>query len=147
MIWCVSWVFDGLALDLAPWHAGQIERDHGAPSEAKEWEELVECACRLNLKDHWPVIESIVAGILHLGNIEFIAMGESGSEVSPGTAVFAKHAAELLGFTEERLRFAVTNHTIKIAQRGEQTSTPLSAARATDSRNGRHDGPASGSSG
>lgn len=97
---------------------------------------MVECACRLNLKDHWATIERIIAGILHLGNVEFVVKGESGSEVSPVTASFAKHAAELLGVSEERLKFAVTNHTIKIAQRGEQTSTPLSPARATDSRNG-----------
>ncbi len=114
----------------------QVEREPGAPTESAEFEELVDCACRLNLREHWPSIVSIIAGILHLGNLEFVPKGDSGSEVSPATVSSAAHAAELLGFSMERLCFAVTNHTIKIAQRGEQTSTPLLPSRAGDSRNG-----------
>ena len=115
------------------WNA-QIDRDPGAPSEAKEWEELTECIERLNLVTEWPAIVSIVAGILHLGNIEFQEKGD-GSEVTVASRNSVKYAAEMLGFDEERLRLAVTYHTRKIVT-GEVTSTPLSPAKAVDSRNG-----------
>jgi hypothetical protein len=37
---------------------------------------------------------------------------------------------------QARLRHGTTNHTIKIAMRGEETSTPLPPPKAADSRNG-----------
>ena len=45
----------------------QIERDRHAPSEAKEFEELVECANKLNLGPFWSSIVSIVAGTAWFG--------------------------------------------------------------------------------
>jgi myosin heavy subunit len=116
----------------------QIDREPGS-SEKKDYDELYDCAMRLNLGGSWWDIISIVAGIMHLGNMEFVPQGDGGSAVSPGSADAARYAAQLLGFEETKLQHALTHHTIKIARvggKGEETSSPLSPSRATDSRNG-----------
>ena len=115
--------------------AVQIERGEDDLPESKDFEEITDCAADLNLTS-WADIIRIVSGVLHLGNIEFEPLGDSGSKVSQRSTMAARYAAELLGFTEAGLQRGITNHTIKIAMRGEETSTPLTPAKAADSRNG-----------
>jgi myosin heavy subunit len=116
--------------------AVQIERHDDDLPESKDFEEITDCARDLNLAAEWTDIIQIVAGVLHLGNIDFEPLGEYGSKVATRSIVSARYAAEMLGFTEARLQHAITNHTIKIVTRGEETSTPLLPAKAIDSRNG-----------
>jgi myosin heavy subunit len=92
---------------------------------------------RLSLSSNWDNIVHILAGILHLGNIDFVPHSD-GSLVSPSSMDASKYAAALLGFEEARLHHAITYHTIKIQMRREETSTPLPPTKAIDSRNGAH---------
>ncbi|XP_059584607.1 unconventional myosin-X isoform X3 [Alligator mississippiensis] len=70
----------------------------------------------------------LLAGILHLGNIEFITAG--GAQVSFKTAL--GRSAELLGLDSTRLSEALTQRSMIL--RGEEILTPLSIQQAIDSR-------------
>uniref|UniRef100_A0A8C5W684 Myosin X n=1 Tax=Leptobrachium leishanense TaxID=445787 RepID=A0A8C5W684_9ANUR len=70
----------------------------------------------------------LLAGILHLGNIEFITAG--GAQVSSKTAL--GRVSELLGLESEQLTEALTHRSMIL--RGEEISTPLSIEQAVDSR-------------
>uniref|UniRef100_A0A7M4FDX9 Myosin X n=1 Tax=Crocodylus porosus TaxID=8502 RepID=A0A7M4FDX9_CROPO len=70
----------------------------------------------------------LLAGILHLGNIEFITAG--GAQVSFKTAV--GRSAELLGLDSTQLTEALTQRSMIL--RGEEILTPLSIQQAIDSR-------------
>ncbi|KAM4688660.1 unconventional myosin-X [Discoglossus pictus] len=70
----------------------------------------------------------LLAGILHLGNIEFITAG--GAQVSSKTAL--GRASELLGLDSEQLTEVLTHRSMIL--RGEEISTPLSIQQAVDSR-------------
>ncbi|KAJ7338426.1 hypothetical protein JRQ81_012074 [Phrynocephalus forsythii] len=70
----------------------------------------------------------LLAGILHLGNIEFITAG--GAQVSFKTAL--GRAAELLGLDSTQLTEALTQRSMIL--RGEEILTPLSVQQAIDSR-------------
>ncbi|KAM4706262.1 unconventional myosin-X isoform 2-T2 [Rhinophrynus dorsalis] len=70
----------------------------------------------------------LLAGILHLGNIEFITAG--GAQVSSKTAL--GRTSELLGLDPEQLTEALTHRSMIL--RGEEISTPLSIEQAVDSR-------------
>uniref|UniRef100_A0A8C8SUW9 Myosin X n=1 Tax=Pelusios castaneus TaxID=367368 RepID=A0A8C8SUW9_9SAUR len=70
----------------------------------------------------------LLAGILHLGNIEFITAG--GAQVSYKTAL--DRTAELLGLDSTQLTEALTQRSMIL--RGEEILTPLSIQQAVDSR-------------
>ncbi|XP_053322298.1 unconventional myosin-X [Spea bombifrons] len=70
----------------------------------------------------------LLAGVLHLGNIEFITAG--GAQVSSKTAL--TRTAELLGLDPEQLMEVLTHRSMIL--RGEEISTPLSIEQAVDSR-------------
>uniref|UniRef100_A0A8C3RS06 Myosin X n=1 Tax=Chelydra serpentina TaxID=8475 RepID=A0A8C3RS06_CHESE len=70
----------------------------------------------------------LLAGILHLGNIEFITAG--GAQVSFKTAL--SRSAELLGLDSTQLTEALTQRSMIL--RGEEILTPLSVQQAVDSR-------------
>lgn len=70
----------------------------------------------------------LLAGILHLGNIEFITAG--GAQVSFKTAL--GRSAELLGLDPAQLTDALTHRSMFL--RGEQILTPLNVQQAVDSR-------------
>ncbi|PIO39046.1 hypothetical protein AB205_0204120, partial [Aquarana catesbeiana] len=69
----------------------------------------------------------LLAGILHLGNIEFITAG--GAQICKKTAL--GRTAELLGLDPEQLTEALTHRSMIL--RGEEISTPLSALDSRDS--------------
>ncbi|XP_077125819.1 unconventional myosin-X [Ranitomeya variabilis] len=70
----------------------------------------------------------LLAGILHLGNIDFITAG--GAQISTKTAL--GRTADLLGLDSEQLTEALTHRSMIL--RGEEISTPLSIQQAIDSR-------------
>ncbi|XP_021402400.1 unconventional myosin-X [Lonchura striata] len=70
----------------------------------------------------------LLAGILHLGNVEFITAG--GAQVSFKTAL--GRSAELLGLDSTQLTEALTQRSMIL--RGEEILTPLSIQQAIDSR-------------
>ncbi|XP_009574629.1 PREDICTED: unconventional myosin-X-like, partial [Fulmarus glacialis] len=70
----------------------------------------------------------LLAGILHLGNVEFITAG--GAQVSFKTAL--GRSAELLGLDATQLTEALTQRSMIL--RGEEILTPLSIQQAIDSR-------------
>ncbi|XP_063154832.1 unconventional myosin-X [Candoia aspera] len=70
----------------------------------------------------------LLAGILHLGNIEFITAG--GAQVSFKTAL--SRSAELLGLDSTQLTEALTQRSMIL--RGEEILTPLTVQQAIDSR-------------
>ncbi|XP_074056522.1 unconventional myosin-X [Macrotis lagotis] len=70
----------------------------------------------------------LLAGILHLGNIEFITAG--GAQVSFKTAL--GRSAELLGLDSTQLTDALTQRSMIL--RGEEILTPLNVQQAEDSR-------------
>ncbi|XP_012577282.1 PREDICTED: unconventional myosin-X isoform X1 [Condylura cristata] len=70
----------------------------------------------------------LLAGILHLGNIEFVTAG--GAQVSFKTAL--GRSAELLGLDPTQLTDALTQRSMFL--RGEEILTPLSVQQAVDSR-------------
>nr|XP_056710127.1 unconventional myosin-X [Euleptes europaea] len=70
----------------------------------------------------------LLAGILHLGNIEFITAG--GAQVSFKTAL--SRSSELLGLDSTLLTEALTQRSMIL--RGEEILTPLSVQQAIDSR-------------
>lgn len=70
----------------------------------------------------------LLAGILHLGNIEFITAG--GAQVSFKTAL--GRSAELLGLDPAQLTDALTQRSMFL--RGEEILTPLNVQQAVDSR-------------
>ncbi|XP_069476602.1 unconventional myosin-X [Ambystoma mexicanum] len=70
----------------------------------------------------------LLAGVLHLGNIEFATAG--GAQVSSKTAL--GRTADLLGLDSEQLTEVLTHKSMIL--RGEEISTPLSIEQAVDSR-------------
>ncbi|XP_018413949.1 PREDICTED: unconventional myosin-X [Nanorana parkeri] len=70
----------------------------------------------------------LLAGILHLGNIQFMTAG--GAQICTKTAL--GRTAELLGLDSEQLTEALTHKSMIL--RGEEISTPLSVQQAIDSR-------------
>uniref|UniRef100_A0ACB8FC92 Unconventional myosin-X n=1 Tax=Sphaerodactylus townsendi TaxID=933632 RepID=A0ACB8FC92_9SAUR len=70
----------------------------------------------------------LLAGILHLGNIEFMTAG--GAQVSFKTAL--SRSSELLGLDSTQLTEALTQRSMIL--RGEEILTPLSVQQAIDSR-------------
>ncbi|XP_076837392.1 unconventional myosin-X [Brachyhypopomus gauderio] len=70
----------------------------------------------------------LLAGILHLGNIEFLTAG--GAQVSSKSALSS--AAELLGLDCAQLAEVLTHRSMIL--RGEEISTPLTVEQAGDSR-------------
>lgn len=70
----------------------------------------------------------LLAGILHLGNIEFMTAG--GAQVSFKTAL--GRSAELLGLDSAQLSEVLTQRSMIL--RGEEILTPLSVQQAIDSR-------------
>ncbi|KAM3928507.1 unconventional myosin-X [Leptodactylus fuscus] len=70
----------------------------------------------------------LLAGILHLGNIDFITAG--GAQISTKTAL--GRTADLLGLDPEQLTEALTQKSMIL--RGEEIFTPLSIEQAIDSR-------------
>ncbi|XP_053507195.1 unconventional myosin-X [Ictalurus furcatus] len=70
----------------------------------------------------------LLAGILHLGNIEFATAG--GAQVSSKAALSS--AAELLGLDCTQLAEVLTHRSMIL--RGEEISTPLTVEQAVDSR-------------
>ncbi|XP_075069014.1 unconventional myosin-X [Mixophyes fleayi] len=70
----------------------------------------------------------LLAGILHLGNINFITAG--GAQIATKTAL--GRTAELLGLDPEQLTETLTHRSMIL--RGEEISTPLSIEQAIDSR-------------
>ncbi|XP_073747176.1 unconventional myosin-X isoform X2 [Callorhinus ursinus] len=75
----------------------------------------------------WEVLR-LLAGVLHLGNIEFITAG--GAQVSFKTAL--GRSAELLGLDSAQLTDALTQRSMFL--RGEEILTPLTVQQAEDSR-------------
>nr|XP_015306713.1 PREDICTED: unconventional myosin-X isoform X2 [Macaca fascicularis] len=73
-------------------------------------------------------VSRLLAGILHLGNIEFITAG--GAQVSFKTAL--GRSAELLGLDPTQLTDALTQRSMFL--RGEEILTPLNVQQAVDSR-------------
>uniref|UniRef100_A0A2I3GWB3 Myosin X n=1 Tax=Nomascus leucogenys TaxID=61853 RepID=A0A2I3GWB3_NOMLE len=73
-------------------------------------------------------VSRLLAGILHLGNIEFITAG--GAQVPFKTAL--GRSAELLGLDPTQLTDALTQRSMFL--RGEEILTPLNVQQAVDSR-------------
>uniref|UniRef100_W5N4L7 Myosin X n=1 Tax=Lepisosteus oculatus TaxID=7918 RepID=W5N4L7_LEPOC len=70
----------------------------------------------------------LLAGILHIGNVEFMTAG--GAQVSSKSAL--GRAAELLGLDSGQLAEVLTHRSMIL--RGEEISTPLTVEQAVDSR-------------
>ncbi|XP_058879086.1 unconventional myosin-X-like isoform X1 [Acipenser ruthenus] len=70
----------------------------------------------------------LLAGVLHLGNIEFMTAG--GAQVSSKSAL--GRASELLGLDSMQLAEVLTHKSMLL--RGEEISTPLTVEQAVDSR-------------
>ncbi|XP_069765375.1 unconventional myosin-X [Narcine bancroftii] len=70
----------------------------------------------------------LLAGVLHLGNIEFVIAG--GAQVSSKTALGC--TADLLGLDSLQLAEVLTHRSMIL--RGEEISTPLTVEQAVDSR-------------
>ncbi|XP_041100399.1 unconventional myosin-X-like [Polyodon spathula] len=70
----------------------------------------------------------LLAGVLHLGNIEFMTAG--GAQVSSKSAL--GRASELLGLDSVQLAEVLTHKSMLL--RGEEISTPLTVEQAVDSR-------------
>ncbi|XP_003466776.4 unconventional myosin-X isoform X3 [Cavia porcellus] len=79
-------------------------------------------------KDEVREVLRLLAGVLHLGNVEFITAG--GAQVSFKTAL--GRSAELLGLDPMQLTDALTQRSMFL--RGEEILTPLSVQQAVDSR-------------
>ncbi|XP_078282791.1 unconventional myosin-X [Rhinoraja longicauda] len=71
---------------------------------------------------------TLLAGVLHLGNVEFVTAG--GAQVSSKTALGS--AAGLLGLDPGQLAEVLTHRSMIL--RGEEISTPLTVEQAVDSR-------------
>ena len=96
--------------------------------------ELDDCIKKLELGTEWPSIVRILAGILHLGNLEFVDHGEAGSKIAPERLHHAAYAAELLSIDENYLKEALTTHTV--ITKVDRTVSPLTPSKAADSRHG-----------
>ena len=73
---------------------------------------------------------SIVASVLHLGNIEYKADGEISTPANPTSTTALGHAGSLLGLTDEALLYALTHK--KIQMRSEIINTPLTPQQSKD---------------
>eukprot|EP01122_Echinamoeba_exundans_P012210 TRINITY_DN5050_c0_g1_i1.p1 TRINITY_DN5050_c0_g1~~TRINITY_DN5050_c0_g1_i1.p1 ORF type:complete len:1669 (+),score=459.37 TRINITY_DN5050_c0_g1_i1:93-5099(+) len=74
---------------------------------------------------------SIIAAILHLGNIQFVADGDK-AVVAPQSMDGLGKVSELLGVSQDALKQALTHRSIVVA--GTTTNIPLNVVKATDSR-------------
>jgi myosin-5 len=74
---------------------------------------------------------SIVASVMHLGNIEFVA-GPTGEDCTVGNQGTLAIVAELLGVSLEKLSTALLTRTIQTV--GETIVKPLHKVAATESR-------------
>uniref|UniRef100_A0A6I8QPF6 Myosin 10 n=1 Tax=Xenopus tropicalis TaxID=8364 RepID=A0A6I8QPF6_XENTR len=129
--------------------AGKEERDAFYLLQAEKYHYLNQSGCILDetISDHETFQEvkaamevmkfsreevreifRLLAGILHLGNMEFITAG--GAQISSKTAL--GRASELLGLDSEQMAEALTQRSMIL--RGEEISTPLSVEQAVDSR-------------
>jgi len=104
--------------------------------DAKEFEEMVEAMGKLGFSaEDQEAAFRLVAGVLHLGNIEFEAGSnartDSSNIVDPAVT---KIVAEMLEVEQDMLETAVTTRLMEI--RGQAaTSIPLSVEKADDTRN------------
>ncbi|XP_072139827.1 unconventional myosin-X [Mobula birostris] len=82
---------------------------------------------KFKTEEIWEVLK-LLAGVLHLGNIEFAIAG--GAQVSSKAAL--GNTAELLGLDSLQLAEVLTHRSMIL--RGEEISTPLTVEQAVDSR-------------
>mmetsp|Transcript_31812 Transcript_31812/g.77526 ORF Transcript_31812/g.77526 Transcript_31812/m.77526 type:complete len:1662 (+) Transcript_31812:33-5018(+) len=88
-----------------------------------EFNELTKSMRNLQFSDsEFEAVFKIVAGVLHLGNVEFASTGDRQCAVKPGTAL--GNTATLLGLEEKALQKAITTRVFK-SRGSEDIDIPL----------------------
>lgn len=99
-------------------------------SDEEEYNELMKASVSLNMTEVMVEIMQALAGILHLGNLNFSEGDDGGCRIS--SAVDCQRVAALLGINAEGLEQALCFKENTI--RGETTLSPLTPAKAVDQR-------------
>lgn len=104
-------------------------------NDKKDYKELVEAMGIVGIApDIQKTIFTLVACVLHLGNMEFEENAKLEAQIAKPEAV--NDLAELLMVTPAELEFALTKRTMSAGARGSVAEISLSAVEANKSRNG-----------
>ncbi|GMH49894.1 hypothetical protein TrRE_jg10852, partial [Triparma retinervis] len=106
---------------------GQSKRDTKAYEETKACLEKI--GVTLSMQE---VIFGLVAGVLHLGNVEFEPDGEDGTKVTDASIASLKSTCELVGLDMEAVSLAMTKR--KIVMNDSTVYKAQSVSQATDKR-------------
>ena len=87
--------------------------------DAADFAEVRAALRTLDLEGDATSIFTLVAAVLHLGNLEFVSDGDQGSAVAPGSAETVERLASLLGLPRAQVDGAFTSRTITV--RGQDT--------------------------
>ncbi|CAJ0961308.1 unnamed protein product, partial [Mesorhabditis belari] len=90
--------------------------------DSADFRNLLSCLgkCGLNREMIMQVI-GIVAAVLHLGNVDFVANedgGKDGSKMAPGCEISCNFASRLLGIDEQQLKMALTSRAMQPSRGG-----------------------------
>ncbi|GMH49336.1 hypothetical protein TrVE_jg1382, partial [Triparma verrucosa] len=106
---------------------GQSKRD------AKAYEDTQSCLERIGVSsDSQEIVFGLVAGVLHLGNIEFESEGEDDVKVKESSVKSLEIACDLIGLDREAVTMAVTKR--KIVMNDATVYKPQSVTQAIDKR-------------
>ncbi|GMH90188.1 hypothetical protein TL16_g11690, partial [Triparma laevis f. inornata] len=106
---------------------GQSKRD------AKAYDDTKNCLDRIGVDEaSQEVVFGLVAGVLHLGNVEFESEGEDDVKVSAKSSASLKMACDLIGLDQEAVTLAVTKR--KIVMNDATVYKPQSVTQAIDKR-------------
>ncbi|TMW63387.1 hypothetical protein Poli38472_002328 [Pythium oligandrum] len=104
-------------------------------NDKKDFKELVEAMSTIGIDaDLQKTIFSLVAAVLHLGNLEFTENPKLESQIARPDDV--SNLAELMQVKTSELEFALTKRTMSAGARGSVAEIALSAVESVKSRNG-----------
>ncbi|KNC46294.1 uncharacterized protein AMSG_02747 [Thecamonas trahens ATCC 50062] len=101
-------------------------------SDAANFAEVMDAFSEMGMADVVEPVLSLVAAVLHLGNLEFVPGAAEGASAVASRAPLG-HAARLLGVAEDALEQACTVRALRMARR-ETVLVPLSPADAANNR-------------
>eukprot|EP00759_Apiculatamorpha_spiralis_P035995 PhF_6_TR36369/c0_g1_i1/m.53425/K10357/MYO5; myosin V len=98
----------------------------------KEYDEVTNAMKYIGIKDEdVRAVWSVVAGVLAMGNVDFVASGE-GSNIVPATAPYTQHTSKLWGIDDTILCTELVTTTLTI--QGKQIQKLLNPTNAMDCR-------------
>ncbi|GLD93132.1 hypothetical protein PINS_up001724 [Pythium insidiosum] len=104
-------------------------------NDKKDYKEMVEAMTTIGIdNDLQKTIFTLVAVVLHLGNLEFTENSKLEAQIARPEDV--TNLAELMQVTNTELEFALTKRTMSAGARGSVAEISLSALEAAKSRNG-----------